>query len=65
MRSANFFFLITNQNNENPPTPTTAVEPTAIPAIAPPERPSFSLGSSVVGGVSVSGGNFAILSSLE
>ena len=37
------FFLITNQKIANPPQPRPTapmVEPTAIPAIAPAERPS-------------------------
>jgi len=41
-KSAQDFFLITNQKMENPPTPTTATEPTVIPATAPPESPSES-----------------------
>ena len=41
-RSEKRFFLITNQNNENPPAPAATVEPIAIPAIAPSDRPSFS-----------------------
>lgn len=37
--AAQLFFLITNQNNENPIIPRNFKEPTAIPDIAPPESP--------------------------
>ena len=41
MRSPQVFFLITNQKSENPPAPATTIAPMVIPAIAPPESPSF------------------------
>ena len=44
IRSLHFFFLITNQKSEKPPSPATATVPIAIAAIAPPDSPS--LGSS-------------------
>ena len=42
-RSLQFFFFIANQNSEKPPSPTVAVEPTAMPATAPPEIPPFGI----------------------
>ena len=56
-KSANVFFLMTNQNTANPPKPTTTVEPITIPAIAPPLNPflagvSVEAGSSGVTGLS-------------
>ena len=47
-RSANVFFLTANQRKANPPIPTTATEPITIPAIAPPESPSFLSGVGVI-----------------
>ena len=57
-KSLHFFFLITNQKRENPPAPAAAVDPVTMPAIAPPERPSFS-GPSV--GVVIVGVSFAMV----
>ena len=43
-KSANVFFLTANQRTANPPIPATAAEPVTMPAIAPPESPSFLAG---------------------
>ena len=58
-RSAQLFFLITNQRSEKPPVPATATEPITIPTIAPAPRPSaLSLGS-LAGGL-VAGGSGSV-----
>ena len=44
IKSANVFFLTANQKIANPPIPATATEPITIPAICPPESPSFLAG---------------------
>ena len=43
-KSAKVFFLTANQRTANPPIHATATEPITIPAIAPPESPSFLAG---------------------
>ena len=43
-KSANVFFLTANQKIANPPIPASSTEPITIPAIAPPESPSFLAG---------------------
>ena len=47
-KSAKVFFLTANQKIANPPIPATATEPITIPAIAPPESPSFLSGVGVI-----------------
>ena len=44
IKSAKVFFLTANQKIANPPIPATATEPITIPAICPPESPSFLAG---------------------
>lgn len=43
-RSLKFFFLIANQKIANPPIPANSNVPITIPAICPPESPSFLAG---------------------
>ena len=46
IRSLQVLLRMTNQRSEKPPSPTAAAAPTAMPAMAPPESPSFGTSAS-------------------